>query len=163
MVSPSANRWVIASAMACVFVLGTVWLGVPTYKKWQVDRLVDELCAKDGVVKVYEQVTLPANSFDKFGAVTVMKRYETNSDSPFYYTSETTWILPEGKTLHSLDLYRSHYRLVRASDKKLLAEGVGYTRRGGDPIGPWHSSAYGCSAAADISVLAAKVFVRNTN
>jgi hypothetical protein len=44
-----------------------LWQGVPAFNIWQADNLVDELCAKDGGVKVYETVILPKERFNEWG------------------------------------------------------------------------------------------------
>lgn len=147
-----------------VAVLLAVWLGVPAFNKWRADRLVDELCAKDGGIKVYETVTPPAERFSKFGEIYVPLLKDAKLTDEFYYVGETQWIVGDGKkNIGDLDLYRYHDKLFRASDKKLLAEGIGYTRRGGDPIGPWHPSSYTCPplSGASIKHVNQRVFVRN--
>jgi len=39
----------------------------------------------------------------------------------------------------------------RASDGKLLGEEITFARSGGDPIGPWHPSSFGCAGAGGLS------------
>lgn len=67
-------------AVACVTGLsGLLWLAVG--EKWQADRQVRELCAKDGGVRVYETVRLPLSRFDKWGNVGIReKKYAKPTD-----------------------------------------------------------------------------------
>ena len=126
------------------------WWGVPTYQQWQADRLVDKLCAKDGGVKVYEKVTLPESMFNKYG----------NPDIPFIGQAKPDRIKKIGlylkleskdivgnhnsSAINRLAVWRSVTYLYRYEDGKLLGEAISYARSGGDPVGPWHPSSYGC-------------------
>lgn len=146
------------SGIALVF-MATIWWGIPAVNKWRVDKAVDELCAKDGGIKVYEAVRLSEEKFNEFGEVYVPTKKNAKSMDEYYYTNETTWIIPEGKQVRDIDLRRYHDRLFRAKDGKLLAEGVGYSRRGGDAVGPWHPSHYACPAQSDEKYINQKVFI----
>lgn len=156
--TPVINSRRFWGVVAIVLIL-SLWLGIPTYRKWKADKLVDELCAKDGGIKVYETVMLSTESFDNFGEVFVPAKRNIKQSSEYYYSTETNWIIPESNTIGGMDLYTSHYTLFRVKDGKLLAEGVGYARRGGDPIGPWHPSSYGCSSQYDIKYINKKTFI----
>lgn len=151
------KRWIgIASLLLLI-----LWWGVPSFNKWRADRLVDELCAKDGGIKVYETVTLSKDRFSKFNEIYVSQKKDWKSPEEYYSTSETTWIIPEGRKFGELDMWRYHDRLFRASDNKILAEGIGYSRRGGDAIGRVHPSHYTCSISADIKYVNQKTFIHN--
>lgn len=150
-----------------LLILGTLvgfWLGVPTYQKTKADAMVRELCAKDGGMKVYEIVKLPAERFDKNGNVMFGTRWGpplkqlAKEGDDFYHTSETTWIIPE-TGIGSLAMWRSHQKLFRFNDQKLLGEAITYSRRGGDPIGPWHPSSFGCPPNTG-NTLERQVFVK---
>jgi len=137
-------------AIIMVLILLSVWWGVPAFNKWQADKMVDELCAKDAGIKVYETVKLPEESFSaakNFSKITGIylpeKKYAKPTDE-YYYISEMQWIIPDGPQIGDLDLYRYHEKIYRVKDDKLLAESVGYSRRGGDAAGPWHPSSYSC-------------------
>lgn len=144
-----------------VVVLFSVWLGIPTFNKWRADKLVDELCAKDGGIKVYERVKLPAARFSEFGEIYVPPQKSALPIDEYFYTSETQWIIPEGTQVRDIALWRYHDKLFRAEDSKLLAEGVGYARRGGDAAGPWHPSGYSCHGQSDIKYVSQKTFIRD--
>ena len=142
-------------------ILLSIWFGIPSFNKWQADKLVDELCAKDGGIRVYETVKLLPERFNEFGEILVPLKKDAKSTDEFFFTSETQWIIPEGAQVRDLDLRRYNDRLFRARDGKLLAEGIGYSRRGGDAAGPWHPSHHECSTQSDIKYVNQKTFSHN--
>lgn len=129
-----------------IAVLLALWLGVPTFNKWRADRLVDELCAKDGGIKVYETVTLPKGWFNQRGQFAVPNKNYMKQDDEFYYEVESQDIIGNSNStdIGKLSLYKSYYKIFRKYDGKLLGQTIMYARRGGDPIGPWHPSSYSC-------------------
>lgn len=151
----------LISLLVLAFLIG-LWWGVPTYRIVRADAMVRELCAKDGGLKVYVTVKLPAERFDKYGNVMFGTRWgpplqkNMKPGDDFFYTWETTWIIPE-TSIGALAMWRSHQKLFRVVDEKLLGEAISYSRRGGDPIGPWHPSHFGCPTDTD---LVKKVFVK---
>lgn len=142
-----------------------LWWGVPNYRKAKADAMVRELCAKDGGMKVYETVKLPTERFDQYGLVRFGSlglpplKQNMKSEDDFYYTSEINWMIPE-TSVGALAMWRLDQKLFRAADHKLLAVAISYSRRGGDPIGPWHPSSYRCPPNADITVAVRRVFER---
>ena len=60
---------------------------------------------------------------------------------------------------------RTHYRVLRRSEQKLLGETVLYGRGGGDLPGPWHDSSFVCPSYADAGdvVLLTKIFKAKKN
>lgn len=135
--------WLIVT----IIVLISLWLGIPTYMKWKADRLVDELYAKDGGVKVYETVELPADKFVNGSPQLHIQdiKYIKANDEYYYIFEPTTYITPEDRIFifGILNVIRTHSKLFRAKDNKLLAERIGYGRIGGDPILlPVHPSSY---------------------
>jgi hypothetical protein len=138
-----------------------LWWGVPTYNKWRADRLVDNLCAKDGGVKVFERAILQKRYFNKFVQPQIPdKKYATAADK-FYSTWATKDIYGNSNSSHysSLVIFRSEHDYFRKSDGKLLGEIIIYVRRGGDPIGPWHASHYMCP---DREALINNIFIKST-
>lgn len=114
-----------------------LWLAVG--EKWLADRQVRELCAKDGGVKVFEKVKLPAESFDKWGNVNIPnKRYAKVADE-YYFESED-----QNVQRGNPKILRMTTRMIRRSDGKILGESVRYARSGGDLPGPWHGTSFGC-------------------
>lgn len=55
-------RSVITIRMAAIALLALVGC-----ERWELDRQMEELCKRDGGVKVYETVTLPASEFSNVG------------------------------------------------------------------------------------------------
>jgi hypothetical protein len=148
-------------------VLFGLWLGVPTFNKWKADKLVDELCAKDGGVKVYETVTLPKEWLNQWGDFVVPDKRVMKPEDRFYRVWESTDI--KGKmnssNIGDLAISKNHFLLYRSKDKKLMGEAIDYGRRGGDPIGPWHPSSYSsylCPQYID-NELSKQIFLKSSN
>ena len=113
---------------------GLLWLlaGGPT---WSVDDQVRELCAKDGGVRVYETVKLPAEKFDEHGRPNFRIPYKAEvSPSDEYYYEEVITYIQSGNP----SLQRSEYRYVRHRDGKVMGASVFYSRGGGGLPGPWY-------------------------
>lgn len=145
-----------------IAILLAVWLGVPTFNKWRADGLVDELCAKDGGIKVYETVTLPAEMFNKWGQFEIPDEKAAKETDEYFRTWEITNIVGKRETseFNELIVYRHHFKFHRKRDQKLLGELISYARRGGDPIGPWHPSSYACpNKVGDIQAVT-KIFIK---
>ena len=116
--------------------------------KAELDAEVRRLCAVDGGIKVYETVELPPEKFNQWGQINFyeptkgedalgakyilkVEHHEIVRGNPSYAPSE-------------ISLTKSHSRIIRRSDRKLLGETVLYFRVGGDPPGPWHTSSFTC-------------------
>lgn len=139
-----------------------VYFGPSEYRKAQMDREVDRLCAVDGTIKVHEKVKLPADRFNKWGDPSVPLIGAKDVNASDYYLESTIEVIVAGDPngYGSPALHRFRNRAVRASDGKVLGEAVGYYRSGGDADGPWHPSSYtGCSADSG-KLLARAVFTR---
>lgn len=54
-------------------------LGLAGCERWELDRQMEELCRKDGGVKVYEAVTLSAGEFSNVGEPLAMSRTLLNA------------------------------------------------------------------------------------
>lgn len=107
------------------------------------DRQVRELCAKDGGVRVYETVRLPAERFNQWGQPNFqipITPYNKLKEADDYYLE---WEITKLRSGY-VNLTRNHFTLVRHKDKKLLAESVSYSRGGGDLPGPWANSSFTC-------------------
>ena len=121
-------------------------LGIPTFNKWQADKMVDELCAKDGGSEIYEVVKLPVEKFSPNWLVNLPSIKYAKANDSYYQDFSTRDIAgrSDGTQVRSLVIWRSETKIVRATDKKVMAKLVSYTRRGGDPISPAHPSHYIC-------------------
>jgi hypothetical protein len=135
-----------------------LWWGVPTYNKAKADAMVDELCAKDGGIRVYESVVLPADRFDRNGIVNVPNIKYKKPNDEYYYTNNTTWIVQKNGDPNDLVIWRDQIELYRISDGKKLGTATYYARRGGDPPSPMHPSSYMCPKSIGLEK---KIFVKN--
>jgi hypothetical protein len=155
----SRKAWITIVGVA----LFGLWWGVPTLNQWQADNLVDELCAKDGGVKLYETVMLPKERFNQWGQFAVSSERFLKPSDEYYTTWKTTKIIGDPDSSDwKLTVYQHHFVLYRVADKKILGESTGYARRGGDPIGPWHPSSHACPGSVK-SRLVTQVFLKSTN
>lgn len=153
-----------------VVVLFSLWLGIPTFNKWRADRLVDGLCAKDGGIKVYETVVLPVSMFNKYGQpeITFMGQAVPEKKiarSGLFFSIKTRNIVGnhDSTAISSLAVWQSRIDIRRISDGKVLGETIQYSRRGGDAIGPWHPSSYGCPSNSSEWDLASRVITKQPN
>jgi hypothetical protein len=125
--------------------LFSLWFGGAfwevTGKKLYWDARVRELCAKDGGVKVYETVVLPAEKFDQYARINwiLPDNYQVSSSSEYFYERDVLFY-------HSTDpqVSRRLTKIIRKRDGKVLGEYIHYGRGGGDLPGPWHGSSYMC-------------------
>ena len=123
-------------------------------EKHHLDEEVRRLCAKDGGVKVYETVKLPAKQFDKYGnpqfgrkgSIQIPSKEDAKESDEYYYVREIVY-LKGGVTSQDYEarMWRWHTQIIRRSDNKVLGEYVSYTRRGDGFQTPWHPSSFSCS------------------
>lgn len=141
-----------------------LWWGVPTFTQWRADKLVDELCARDAGVKVYETILLPKERFDQWGRLAVSDERVMKPNDEYYTTWRTKKIKgdPDSSEIWKLTVFQDHFVLYRVSDKKILGESIGYARRGGDPFGYWHPSSHACPGSVK-SRLVKQVFLKSAN
>ncbi len=147
LISKHASKLVVSAFL----LFWLLWQGIPAFNRWQADKLVDELCAKDGI-KVYETVKLPKYQFDKWGnAIVRGKSFMEPSDEYFYEDESQVYEKnknPEWVEHHrdqQIEIRRTHYKFYRKLDNKLLGESMSYYRTGGEAIGPWGLLSYTCS------------------
>jgi hypothetical protein len=124
--------WKVACAAAALVTL----VGC---EKARLDDEVRRLCAIDGGVKVYEAVKMPPEKFDKYGVVSIPWKFNAKPDDEYYLEEETRYYRKGNP-----EMWRSHYRVIRRADGKVLGESVSYTRRGGDLPSPMHDSYFSC-------------------
>jgi hypothetical protein len=140
---------VIFSAVSVVVLAGC--------SKWRLDREVDRLCAKDGGVKVYETVQVPAEYvpedseiFPQFAGRPYGERY-----GPEYTVKALTTYLVDGNPA----MWRDEYKIIRKSDGKTLGISVSYSRVGGDFPSPSAPSSHTCPPQKQMG-LARQVFIK---
>ena len=155
--------WKKAALVLVGFVtLVVIYFGPSEYRKAQMDKEVDRLCALDGGIKVYERVILPEDKFDRFGNPAVPLSTSTNAKTAHYVLVAKLEELVKGgpNDRGQATLHRFSSKAIRVSDDRVLGEAVGYYRRGGDTEGPWHISHYtGCTDEPG-KKLAREIFVR---
>ena len=108
-------------------------------ERWALDNQMEELCAKDGGVKVYEKVTLPASDFSNVGQPLARYAQIARSDADYYgpdykYVNKREILVGKNaRPEHGEGVLAREYSAVyRRSDDKLLGESVLYSRGGGD-------------------------------
>lgn len=144
-----------AIAMLVLVLVPLLVVGFYKGRKAYWDGQVRELCAKDGGIKVYETVKLPADRFDEFGTVKIpVKKSATNRDG-YYYENNTQILRGDDPVVR-----RSHTRIVRSVDGFFVGESISYHRVGGDLPGPWHPSHFACPKPIELD-LERKVFVKD--
>ena len=149
------GRWVALTGLgaACAWL---AWAGGVNklYYDWQVDRL----CAKDGGIRVYETVKLPAEKFNKWGQVNFYKpTQKENALGPEYIFKWELHYFKKGNP----SIHRSHTQVFRRSDGKLLGEAIDYSRGGGDLPGPWQPSSFTCPEGIGHIVFLTKLFIKS--
>ena len=125
-------------------------------EKDRLDAEVRRLCALDGGVKVYEQVNLPRERFDRQGFIDFYRRTSKDPLGPEYLFESNTEYHRTGNP----EMWRNYYRVTRRSDGKILGESTSYSRRGGDLPGPWHESYFRCPEHAGDAELLKQIFVK---
>lgn len=155
--SPSnlSKLWALVAGVVILFTPALISNGVKAYY----DRQVQELCAKDGGVRVYETVRLPAERFNQWGQPNFYHPDQGKSalGSDFLIEKERHYY-----KFGNPEMTRTWYRVIRQVDGKLLGEEVFYGRVGGDVPGPWHHSSFHCpSDYGDIPLLV-KIFIKSS-
>ncbi len=147
---------------AAIVLFFLFWQGVPAYNIWQADKRVDELCAKDGGIKIYETVTLPKERFNQWGQFHVPdKDYIKPGDEYYSFWKKKDIEGNSSYEITALTIYRSHFMIYQKSDRRLMGEGINYSRRGGDYISPSMPSSYSCSDKFNEVELSRQVFKIN--
>jgi hypothetical protein len=129
-------------------------------EKARLDQEVDRLCRIDGGIRVYETVKLSKEDYDERRRIVFPQYIGLPGDKGrygkhFYSTWETQNIVSGNP-----ELIRSHLKIVRRSDEKILGEHVVYFRRGGDMPNPFHPSSYSCPPVEEATDLVKQVFLQ---
>lgn len=140
-----------------------VYIGPSSYRKAQMDKEVDRLCAVDGGIRVYESVSLPSDQFNKWGDPKIPSSRNREAERALYNIHSEVRAVVKGDE-HGRGqptLNRFYSKVVRKADERVLGESISYGRSGGDPESPFHPSHYaGCTAAANSKDLLRAVFVK---
>lgn len=94
-------------------------------EQMRVDEQMEELCKKDGGIRVYEQVVLPSDQFDENGGLMFFKTW--NNSSGGYKFLRTHESIRSDKP--SID--KNTFTITRESDNHVLGVYVTYLRTGG--------------------------------
>lgn len=153
--------WIAFGAVLLYLVFGG------KFYKMIYDRKVDQLCAKDGGIFIYEKVVLPAENFDEDGSFThefiwSLLGNKKVEDTPYKrkHSVENIDFFPQLIPVRTaIVVKRVHYYMIRETDGKVLGEYVNYSRLGGDYLRftEWQS-AHGCGISH--SNLTKSVFVK---
>lgn len=108
------------------------------------DAQVEEMCAKDGHVRIYERVTITKKELDKLllagnGRIYLGMKDLTKAEDPVYLESKETNIREANPRVR-----RTEWSAVRRSDQKVVAQWYSYGRVGGDIPSPAHGSSFRC-------------------
>lgn len=128
------TRSVIASSLAVLSLLGLAGC-----ERWELDRRMAALCKKDGGVKVYETVTLPASEFSSTGQPLAKYIPLAKSDADYLgpdyrYVQRREILVGQNADIGKGEgrLSRWYSAVYRRADGRLLGESVSYGRGGGD-------------------------------
>lgn len=144
--------------------LFSLWFGGAFWevagKKMYWDAKVRELCAKDGGIRVYETVELPADHFNHWGQINFYRPIDGENalGSEYLVKDETLFLRPETQ---QPTIVRHHFQVFRRSDGELLGEAIRYGRGGGDLLGFWHPSSFSCPDNREGGLLE-KLFIKNS-
>jgi hypothetical protein len=146
-----------SKAVALMIAIG---LAIGGCEKARLDEQVRELCAKDGGIKVYETVTLPADKFDAYARTNwILPDKMQAKPTDDYFTVTDTRYYRTGNP----EMSRRQYQIIRRSDGKVLGELVIYGRGGGDLPGPWMDSTYHCPPYGKSLEIETQVFQRGSH
>jgi hypothetical protein len=127
----------------------------------ELDAQVNQLCAQDGGIKVYETVALPATRFNQYGQVNFFRPTQgENSLGPEYLFKRKQTYYRQGNP----EMSRVHIQIMRRTDDKLLGELVRYGRGGGDFPSPMHGTSYSCPnpEGGPLNALLESIFIKQT-
>lgn len=101
----------------------------------ELDRQMEQLCKRDGGVKVYETVRLSARELEEIRQYPLTAKSRADFYGPQYRAVSTKEVLV-GKNARAGtgegQLSRLYWAIYRRSDDRLLGEQVSYQRDGGD-------------------------------
>lgn len=108
-------------------------------ERWSLDRQMEALCKRDGGIKVYETVTLPASEFSDIGQplaryIPIAKSDEDYLGPDYRYVRTMDVVVGKNVDIETGKgrITRFHSAVYRRSDGHLLGELISYGRGGGD-------------------------------
>lgn len=134
------------SCLLTMLVLAMAWV-MSGCEKFALDQQMDDLCRRDGGVKVYETVVLPRAMFDQLGDPFPgwPDRAQEERLGPSYRYMKEIVDLKRGNALKGEGELRKYVeRIYRRADGKLMGEAISYGRSGGDFIAYAHPTSKHC-------------------
>jgi hypothetical protein len=120
--TPAVRSVLVLGLLVVAALAAALSAGVPLFKKRQADRLVDELCAKDGGIKVYEAIELPPSRIPTNWAAIPFQHQRKGSEE-FYFVHSTKDIRGNSTSIDiaALTVFRTETGLYRAKTANCLA------------------------------------------
>ncbi len=149
-------RRLIAMTLATVLLAGC--------EKYALDRQMEELCKKDGGIRVHETVKLPASMFNQDGDPFPGSRAQAIDErlgAAYRFVDEITYLKRGEPMKGEGQLDKSRKLILRKSDNKILGESISYGRSGGDFIAFGHFTSKSCPVSlGGAQTLLRAVFVK---
>lgn len=147
----------------CTFSIAALVTLMVGCEKFALDRQMEELCKKDGGVRIYETVTLSPEMFDGRGDPFPGwrgRKLEDRVGSEYRYSWEIEYLKAGDPLKGEGRLDRIVTTIHRKADGKLMGEAVSYGRSGGDFIAYAHPTSNSCPKQQSESDLIRGVFLR---
>lgn len=163
--------------LTALLLLSSMLVGCPTPSQNLMDEEVKRLCAIDGGIKVYETVKLPPSAFDEFGMVRLYPEQKDENPEPLIHNDkfavneyvlgseylvrhEFRYLKGDERHYDDPSILRSNFQILRRVGRKLLGEGIGYDRRGGDApsSGP---TVFSCPENKTIGDILSHIFIKS--
>lgn len=138
-----------------VFVLLTVALMLSGCEQARVDAQMEELCKRDGGIKIYEKISLPKEDFDQGGVPTLFNGWN-QTQSGYMFVSKFEEIKSSKPTLS-----KTTASIIRERDGKALGTYIYYTRIGGLILTLGSDPARNCPSNARESIFLKTIFVQS--
>lgn len=123
------------------------------------DYQVQEMCEKDGGIKVYKTIGLPADKFNEWGQPNFYKPANgKNALGDEYIFISGTQYYRKGNP----QVARYYVQVVQRRDGEVLGESISYGRGGGDMPTPSYGSSYHCPEEYGDIPLLTRIFIRKT-
>lgn len=118
------------SLLATSLLLGLTGCATPLQLLYETEMA--QLCAKDGGIRVYERVPVPAARFTAAGQlIHVPAKNLVDVLGPEYSYRQQIEYLRGSEAHTDLSLSKTTIRIIRKNDGKLLGESISYSRTGG--------------------------------
>lgn len=137
-------------------------------EKDHLNAQMTELCKKNGGLKIYEIVKVPMEAYNNGGALKETNYKKLNEKESTFHLGNLYEVrteitkIKEGDPLKGEGVLEQTYeRVIRLSDKKLIAESIHYSRVGGDRWFAGMPSAESCPISDGME--RDKIFIKNHN